>query len=370
MNITTKSLALFLATSTFGATAATPDRPPATNSAAPPKAAINPSDLFSNDIVAKGKGVEIKRNQLDEALISLKSSAAARGQNIPPEQMVLFERQVLERLIQIQLLLTKASNEDQAKGKETSAKRFENIKTRAGTEEALNRQLKSVGMSQEELRKNMTDEATAEAVLERELHVNVTDDEVKKFYDDNPARFEQPESVRASHILLGTRDQKTGAELTADQKAAKHKEMEGILKRARDGEDFGKLAKEYSEDPGSKDKGGEYTFPRGQMVPEFETAAFSMNTNQISDIITTQFGYHIIKLLEKLPAKKVEFAKVSSDIKDYLKQESTQKQLPEYVEKLKKEANVEILDDKLKAAQLPTPTGVPAGHPAIKAEPK
>ena len=99
--------------------------------------------------------------------------------------------------------------------------------------------------------------------------------------------------------------------MTEEQKAAKRKEMEGLLKRARAGEDFAKLAKEYSEDPGSKDKGGEYTFPRGQMVPEFEAAAFSLNTNQVSDIVTTRFGYHIIKLSEKIPAQKVEFAKVA-----------------------------------------------------------
>src|SRR5207248_9897523 len=120
------------------------------------------------------------------------------------------------------------------------------------------------------------------------------------------------------------------------QKTAKHKQLEGILKRAREGEDFAKLAKEYSEDVVSKEKGGEYTFPRGQMVPEFEAAAFSLNTNQISDIVTTQFGYHIIKLSEKIPAKKMEFAKVAPDIKEGLKQQAMQKLIPDYMDKLKK----------------------------------
>jgi len=81
----------------------------------------------------------------------------------------------------------------------------------------------------------------------------------------------------------------------------------------------------------------------------------------VSDVVTTQFGYHIIKLSEKLPAKKVDFDKVSADIKDYLKQQQTQKQLPDYMSKLKKEAGLEILDEKLKpketadASELPTP---------------
>src|SRR4029077_13997828 len=127
----------------------------------------------------------------------------------------------------------------------------------------------------------------------------------KKFYDENPAKFEQPETVRASHILLSTKDSSTNTELTDDKKAAKKKQAEDLVKRARAGEDFAKLAKEFSDDPGSKDKGGEYTFPRGQMVPEFEAAAFAMKTNQISDVVTTQFGYHIIKLIDKTPAHKI-----------------------------------------------------------------
>src|ERR1035441_7982101 len=172
--------------------------------------------------------------------------------------------------------------------------------------------------------------------------------------------------ARASHILLTTTDPKTNAELTEDQKSAKHKEMEGLLKRARAGEDFAKMAKEYSEDPGSKDKGGEYTFPRGQMVPEFEAAAFSLGTNQVSDIITTRFGYHIIKLLEKIPAKKIEYAKALTNIKDGLTQQALQKQFPDYIAKLKKDAGVEILDEKLKAQQLPEPPTTPDSQPPAK----
>ena len=140
-------------------------------------------------------------------------------------------------------------------------------------------------------------------------------------------------------------------------------------KRAKDGEDFAKLAKEFSEDPGSKDKGGEYKFPRGQMVAEFEAAAFSMKTNQISDIVTTQFGYHIIKLSEKIPAQKVELAKVSQDIKDYLKGQAVQKELPKYMEKLKKEADVQILDEKLKPVP-PALGGVLPGQPPVVVPPQ
>jgi len=330
------------------------------------------SELFPDSVVAKGKGFEIKRSQFDDTVTSIKASAIARGQNILPEQMAMLEKQVLENLVRIQLLLTKATAEDKTKGKETCDKRFEEIKSRAGSEDTLNRQLKSVGTTQDELRAKMTDECTAEVVLDHELKVQVTDDEIKKFYEDNPAEFEQPEMVKISHILLATKDPSTGTELPEDKKAAKRRLVEDLLKRAKAGEDFEKLVKQYSEDPVTKDKGGEYTFarasadPRRAMVKEFEDAAFRLKTNELSEIVTTQYGFHIIKLLEKIPAHKTPLTEISSKIKDHLKQVAIQKQLPDYIARLKKDANVEVLDDRLKPIEAPALSSSPAATDSAK----
>jgi len=324
--------------------------PGAKTNAAPAKAGDKIAALFDN-VLAKGKGVEVKRSQLDDALVNVKASAAAQGQSIPSEEMSKIEQQVLDRLITVQLLVGAATAADKARGSTLCATNLEEFKARLGSEEALVRQLKSVGMTMDDLRKKITEEMTARAVIERELKAQATDEQAKKFYDENPAKFEEPEMVRASHVLVATSDPKSGTEMTAEQKTAKHKVAEDVLKRARAGEDFAKLAKDFSDDPGSKDKGGEYTFPRGQMVPEFETAAFGLKPNEVSDIVTTKFGYHIIKLSEKLPAKKVELSKVIGRIKDYLTQQELSKQqtqVKDYLAKLKKDANVEILDEKLK----------------------
>jgi parvulin-like peptidyl-prolyl isomerase len=313
------------------------------------------TELFGDEVIARGKGVEVKRSQLDSAMISIKATAAARGQAIPPAQLQMLEQQVLQRLIQIQLLLGKATEADRAKGRETATNRFAIILKRAGSEEALNRQLKSVGLTDTELRARMTDEAIAEAVLERELKVTVTDADVKKFYDENPARFEAPEQVRVSQIALNTFDPATRQPLPEEKQAAKRKQAEDLLKRARAGEDFAKLAREYSDDPRAKETGGELTLARGNpgVPPEFESAAFSLHTNQISDLVTTQFGFHIIKLLETIPAHKVELAKVSDEVKEGLKRRELEKLLPDYLARLERENHVEILDEKLK----PPPEG-------------
>jgi peptidyl-prolyl cis-trans isomerase C len=351
-----KSLVLLLAATPLLALGAAADGKAGQTNAA---RAAKPSDLFGDTIIAKGKNVSVTRGEFDEALIGIKATASARGQVIPPEQLALVEQQVLDRLIQIQLLLAKATDADKAAGKQLGEKRLTEIKARSGSEEAFERQLKSVGMTHDDLVSKITEESTAETVIKRELKADVTAEDAKKFYDENPARFEEPEMVRASHILIGTRDPAAGSDLPDDKKAEKRKLAEDLLKRARAGEDFAALAKEYSEDPGSKDKGGEYTFPRGKMVPEFEAAAFSLEPDQVSDIVTTTYGYHIIKLSEKLPAKKVEFEKVVDDLKEGLTQQELQKQLPDYLAKLRADAGVEILDEKLKARDAARPNAGP-----------
>jgi parvulin-like peptidyl-prolyl isomerase len=330
--------------------------------------------LFGDPVIAKGKGFEIKQSEMDQVVTGIKSAAAAHNENIPVEQMNGIKAQMLNRLIQIQILLQQSTDADKAEGKKKADAQIAALLARAGSQEAFERQLKAVGMNMDELRAKITQEATATATLTRALGVNVTDAEVKQYYDAHPADFEQPESVKVQHILMLTINPATRAPLSDEQVKAKRQQIDDILKKAKAGEVFSKLATQYSEDPGSKEKGGELpAFSHGDMVPEFEAAAFSMKTNSISDVITTAYGYHIIKLLDKTPAKKLALTDkvpmtdltISDKIKDYLVQQKTQKLAPAYLENLKKTANVEILDADLKAAiaALPAATNAPAEAP-------
>ena len=138
------------------------------------------------------------------------------------------------------------------------------------------------------------------------------------------------------------------------------------------------MAEQYSEDPGSKINGGELPpFPRGQMVPEFEAVAFSLTNNQISDVVTTMFGYHIIKLLEKTPAKKYALTdtlpQINKTVADVCRSEVESQKIrelaPDYVKNLRKELNVEIVDPQLKAldesARAQVEAGAGASAPAL-----
>lgn len=328
----------------------------AAGEATKPKAA----SLFDNEVVAKAKGITIKRGQLDEAFIAVKANFAAQNRQLSPDDARMVERQVLERLIQLQILLQKATDADRKEASDLVNKRVDEAKQRAVSEDAFRRQLVASGMDEATLRKRLADDATAEAVLKRELKINITDADLKKFYTEHPTQFEQPETVRAAHVLIATKDLATNEDLPDDKKKEKLKLAEEVLKKAKDGADFAALVKQYSDDPGSKERGGEYTFPRGQMVPTFEAAAFSLKTNELSGIVTTPFGYHIIKCYEKNPAKTVEFDKVKDELKQYLTTVEVQKLLPDYTKKARADAEVEIVDPDLKKVVLQDPQAPPA----------
>jgi parvulin-like peptidyl-prolyl isomerase len=310
-----------------------------------PEAAI--TALFGDPAIVKGKNFEIKRSALDQLVSSAKSQAAASNQQLPP----YFEISMLDQLITIQVLLQTASPADQLAGKADADEQYTNLLKKFISQEAFERQLTAVGVTVAELRSKATQEAVARVALKRELNINITDEEAKAYYTDHPTDFEQPELIHAQHILLMTIDPSTRppTPLSTNTIAAKRKQIEDIRKQILAGADFATLARQYSEDPGSKQNGGELPeFSRGQMVPEFESAAFALQTNQVSEIVTTQYGYHIIKLIDKTPAKKIDFTTADQEIKDGLSQQKIRKLAPDLVKKLRADQQVQILDPDLK----------------------
>jgi len=195
-------------------------------------------------------------------------------------------------------------------------------------------------MTLEKLRQDARVDMSINKMMEAELSTlpGPSDAQAREFYDKNPDKFKQDAAVRASHILIAV-DEK--ADAAAKKKALA--EAQSVLKQARSGADFGALARKYSKD-GSASEGGDLNFfPKGQMVPAFDEAAFKLKPGEISDIVTTQFGYHIIKVTDTRPPSVVPFAQVSDKIKEYLTQENKQQKAESLIEGFKHKAKIEVL---------------------------
>ena len=358
------------------------------------------SDLFGDDVIARGKGVEVKRSQLEEAFTAFKANLAARGQQMREDQRYGQEAQLLQRLIVTQILTNRVTDADRKLAKELGEKFAAESMKSATSEDAFNRQLKAMGLTPEQFQRRVTEQSLVEAVIKREVTstIQITDEQVKQFYTtgedvivrliqsdlvkvekdpaappglvkqmkdrmaeirkSNLARLEQPERVKVSHIFMTTIDRQSEEPLPAEQIAFKRQQMAKLRKRAIDGEDFAKLVQDFSEDRGLKQTKGEYTFSREDpFAPEFKAAAFSLTPGQLSDVVSTAIGVHVIKLLEKLPAKKAELDKVAPDLKDFLTQQEIQRVMPEFFARVAKDANIEILDPKYRATEPAEPAG-------------
>ena len=166
--------------------------------------------------------------------------------------------------------------------------------------------------------------------------VTVSDKEARAYYDSNPAFFKQAEQVRASHILVSVDPKKDQS-----QKAESRKKIEDIQQKLKKGKDFSDFAKEYSQCP-SGSKGGDLGyFQRGQMVEPFEQAAFALGPGEVSDIVETKFGYHLIRLADKKPESVVPFEDIKEKFGQYLKQEKAEKDVVSCVQNLEEMAKVE-----------------------------
>ncbi len=208
------------------------------------------------------------------------------------------------------------------------------------------------------------DSLLAQEFVKKELEkaLQIKPEDIKKFYDEHKNEFVKPESVHARHILVKV-DQ------NADEKAKKAVEAKAndIKKKLAGGKDFAELAKEFSDDPGSKQKGGDLGFfPKGRMVPEFEKAAFELKVNEVSNPVKSNFGYHIIQVLEKKAQEEMKYEDVSRDIEERLKAQKQEEQIESVSEKLKAKYTVKINKELLPKSE---PAAMPKDHPKIDQAP-
>ncbi|MFO7838859.1 MAG: peptidylprolyl isomerase [Desulfosalsimonadaceae bacterium] len=292
-----------------------------------------------DNYVAVVNGTKIPRDRLDQQLTMLKQRFASQGQQLDEKKMADIKNSVVQNMVEKELLYQKSSELGIKVDSEQVQEQLASFKNRFNDEAQYKQRLASMGYTEDQLRHEIQQSMAIQQLIEEEIasKIDITDEDLKSYYDNNSKEFENPKQVKARHILI-----ETGKEADEKEKQAARKKIEKIQKRLEGGEKFSELAKEKS-DCQSSESGGELGFfSKGQMVPPFEKAAFSTEPGSVSDIVETRFGYHLIKVEDKKAASKESFDDVKDDIKEQMRQQKIQEKLPGYVENLKEKADIEI----------------------------
>lgn len=326
------------------APAAAPATPAAHDSTAPPAAAgapgqpPAPQELAKDKIpavVAKVNGTPIAKGDLIKVADQFHSQAPTMTETAE------FYRKILDQLISNELLRQEATAAGVTASDEEVNKQLGELKGRFPSPEKFQEELKKNNLTEAEIAKQIRENLVMQKFVETKVvnEVKVSDADVKSFYDKNPDKLTRPERIHIRHILVGV----TKTATPEDKKKAQAKADE-LLAKLKAGGDFAKLAEESSDDPGSKAKGGDLSWvSRGQMVKPFEDAAFALKKpNEISPVVESQFGFHIIQLLEHQDAGKVPYDEVKDKISGFLKQQQQKEKFFDHIKTLKDKAKVEI----------------------------
>jgi peptidyl-prolyl cis-trans isomerase C len=312
--------------------------PAASAAAGQTPAAPKPVPAQLPDVLARVNGAPIERGEFERALKSLEAQA---GGPVPAEQRDVIYRQMLDQIVALKLLSQESVAKKVAIPETEIDGRVAQVRGQVPNEQAYTAALAERQMTPDKLKAEIRQQVLAKKLVEAEIvpTVAITEADLNDFYTKNPEKFQEPEAVHVSHIMLRTPE---NADAAAKKKAKA--DAQSVLGKLQKGGDFAALAKQYSQDPGSAPNGGDLGFvPKGQTAPAFEQAAFAMKPGQLSGIVESPFGFHIIKMAEHRAARTVPLQEVRPQVEQFLKNQKTQERTAAYVEKLKAKAKVQIL---------------------------
>ncbi len=218
-------------------------------------------------------------------------------------------------------------------------KRLANLRTQFGAN--FDAEVKKSGQTVDQIRHNIRTQIAQQEWVEQQIApaIKVTPEEVEKYYKESPPnRFDAPEMVRASHILVAVR-----RDAPPEDALAAENKINDLAARIRKGESFEALAKQYSDDPNAKQTSGDLDyFSRERIMPEFADAAFKLKVGEVSPPVRTQFGYHLIKLTDRKPAHVATLDEARDQIASFLQEQKRTQAILDVVQRLKDAAKIQI----------------------------
>ena len=321
-----------------------------TNIASPQAITAAPASGSTNTqgeaVWAEGDGIRITASSVAAKVSRAMAEAAAAGRTLSDRDLNALRARTLDTQLFVQLVLRRADQSDTNRALFESKSRIDGMIKNAPSPEVFFKTLAQAGYTEESFRKEKFEEALVVNIIDREVknRVRIPDSDIQAYYDADNTRWKKPDQVKAAQIFFATINPETREKLAADVIETKRRKAEEALAQVKAGTHFATLARQVSEDPTSRERGGEYLFQKGQMFPEFEKAVWDLKPGTLHEqVVSTQFGFHIFKKLEDLPARVIPLAEVSDQIRELMIQREMEVRIPEYGDRLRAEAHVRLL---------------------------
>ena len=305
----------------------------------------NPLTTDPNAVLIRVNGEEITRGDVQEVMAMAMQQVAGQ---VPPQQLQQMQAQMYQRikddLIAKKLLDAAMTAANVVVSEEDLAAAVDKIRANVPQGQDLETALAASGTTLAELTGNVKEQLATRQFLESKTEgiADATEAEAREFYDSNPDRFKKPESVSASHILIKFEETDTD-ETKADKKAQIEAIRVDIIAETITFQD---AAATNSHCPSKAQGGSLGTFGKGQMVPEFEIAAFTQEIDEVGDVVETQFGYHIIKVTDRQEEGVVDFEESKEQIMAFLSNQKKQEAVTDFIKSLRDSATIEVVSER------------------------
>ena len=300
-------------------------------------------------LVARVNGVDIESKYIEFRLNQILRTVP---RPLTVKEKTSVAKDLIEKEVVRELVNQQGKKENLKIDGELIEKELESLRASYSTEEEFNKALKARNITLEDIKKSMQIDINARQLLNAQIKgkINISDEEVRKYYESNKAKFMRPEAYHTRHILAAFFPPEALRKQTI-QELQKNKEyfariaeerIDKVMTELKKGEDFEELAKNRSDDESSRENGGDLDFIyKGVFDASFDEAAEKLKPGEISGKIKTRFGFHVIQLIETKPSETAPFEEMKPGIQKHLFLEEAKKQVASYVEKLKKVAKIE-----------------------------
>lgn len=293
----------------------------------------------AQDVVVRGKGIEIRRAELDQGVERFRGEALNRGQILTDVQLDGLRGQYLDQLILMRLCAGRAEEADRVLARIESRKFIAKLREQQG-EDGFRTLLKRAGYTEAQFEADKLAEFLVTAVLDREVKtaIRIPSQDVRAYYDANADKWIEPAAVRYLHLQFASTPDGSVEALAAERRQLA--EWRTQLDR---GKDFsGLLADAMRSFPG-RASGGERRSVRGELSAELERIVFGVEPGRTGPVVESGGNHHLIHVLERVPARRIPLEKVEEDIRAVLMQRESPTRIAEYLARLRKEAGVEVL---------------------------